>query len=244
VNLFDVLSIVDHGDLPITPGYLPESHGQIREGATTVLQAGVTPLFLGGDHSVSLPLLRAVAERHGPVGLVLFDAHSDLWESYFGGKDTHGTPFRRAVEEELIDVGRSIQVGLRGPLYGPDDYALPETLGLAKITGPQMHRMGTAAVLEAIRARVGNGPLYLSFDIDFMDPTFAPGTGTPEVGGGTPVQALELLRGLAGLDFVAYDLVEVMPPYDVGANTCLLAANLAYEMMSLEALKRRDSAAG
>lgn len=239
VNLSETLSMVDYGDLPITPGYLPESHSQIREGATAILKSGATPLFLGGDHSVSLPLLRAVAERHGPVGLVLFDAHSDLWEGYFGGKDTHGTPFRRAVEEQLIDVDRSIQVGLRGPLYGPGDYVLPESLGLAKVTGPEMHRMGTAAVLETIRGRVGSGPLYLSFDIDFMDPTFAPGTGTPEVGGGTPVQALELLRGLSGLEFVAYDLVEVMPPYDVGANTCLLAANIAYEMMSLEAVKRQ-----
>lgn len=239
VNIFEVLSAVDFGDLPITPGYLPESHEQIEKGAAEVIATGATPLFLGGDHSVSLPLLRAVSEKHGPVGLVLFDAHSDLWPGYFGGKDTHGTPFRRAVEEGLISVERSIQVGLRGSLYGPEDYSLPETLGLAKITGPEMHRMGTAAVLETVRKRAGDGPLYLSFDIDFMDPTYAPGTGTPEIGGGTPVQALELLRGLAGLDFVAYDLVEVMPPYDVGANTCLLAANLCYEMISLEALKRR-----
>lgn len=242
VDLHEILSMVDFGDLPVTPGYLPESHEQIRQGAAEVLAAGVSPVFLGGDHSVSLPLLRAVAQQHGPVGLVHFDAHSDLWESYFGGKDTHGTPFRRATEERLIDVDRSIQVGLRGPLYGPDDYILPETMGLAKITGPQMHRMGTAAVLEEIRGRVGEGPLYLSFDIDFMDPTYGPGTGTPEVGGATPVQALELLRGLAGLEFVAYDLVEVMPPYDVGSITTLLAANLAFEMMSLEAVKRRDAA--
>jgi agmatinase len=150
-------------------------------------------------------------------------------------------PFRRAVEEELIAVDRSIQVGLRGPLYGPEDSALPETLGLAKITGPQMHRLETAQVLEGIGRRVGKGALYLSFDIDFMDPTYAPSTGTPEVGGATPVQALELLRGLAGLDFVAYDLVEVMPSYDVGSTTALLAANLAYEMMSLEAVKRRGA---
>ena len=239
VDIHSVLSLVDYGDLPVTPGYLPESHEQIREGAAAILEAGVTPVFLGGDHSISLPLLRAVAQRHGPVGLVHFDAHSDLWESYFGGKDTHGTPFRRAVEEGLIEVGRSIQVGLRGPLYGPDDYVLPETMGLAKISGPEMHLMGVDAVLEAIRSRVGAGPLYLSFDIDFMDPTFGPGTGTPEVGGATPVQALELLRGLAGLEFVGFDLVEVMPPYDVGSITSLLAANLVYEMISLEALRRR-----
>ena len=241
VNLFENLSIIDYGDLPITPGYLPESHAQIEEGVAPILGAGVTPLFLGGDHSVSLPLLRAVAKRHGPLGLIHFDAHSDLWESYFGGKDTHGTPFRRAVEEGLLDVNRSIQVGLRGSLYGPEDYALPKTLGLEMISGPEMHLLGIPTVLERIRARAGNGPLYLSFDIDFIDPTYAPGTGTPEVGGATSLQALELLRGLQGLDFIAYDLVEVMPPYDVGANTCLLAANLAYEMISLEAVKRKPS---
>ena len=237
VNLFDRLSVVDYGDLPVTPGYLPESHAQITEGAGAVLEAGVTPFFLGGDHSVSLPLLRAVAKAHGPVGLVHFDAHSDLWEGYFGGKDTHGTPFRRAVEEELLDVSRSVQVGLRGSLYGPEDRALSEALGLTMVSGPEMHRMGTDAVVGAIRERVGNGPLYLSFDIDFLDPTFAPGTGTPEVGGATSVQVLELLRGLAGLEFVAFDLVEVMPPYDVGATTCLLAANLVHEMLSLHAVR-------
>lgn len=238
VDLFEVMSIVDYGDLPVTPGYLPESHAQIQAGAADLVRAGVTPFFLGGDHSVSLPLLRAVTKRYGPVGLIHFDAHSDLWEGYFGGKDTHGTPFCRATEEGLIDVSRSIQVGLRGSLYSPADHALSQTLGFEMVTGPDLHRLGTEAVLHRIRARTGIGPLYLSFDIDFIDPTFAPGTGTPEVGGATSVQALELLRGLAGLDMVAYDLVEVMPPYDVGATTCLLAANLIHEMLALEAFKR------
>lgn len=239
VELFDHLSAVDHGDLPVTPGYLPESHAQIESGAAAVLASGATPLFLGGDHSVSLPVLRAVAARHGPVGLVHVDAHSDLWESYFGGKDTHGTPFRRAVEERLIDVARSIQVGLRGSLYGPEDDALPETLGLGRVTATALHERGVRDVVTEVRARVGAGPLYLSFDIDALDPAFAPGTGTPEVGGLTSVQALQLLRGLAGLDFRGYDLVEVMPSYDVGAVTCLLAANLAFEMMALAAVRRR-----
>jgi agmatinase len=239
VDVFERLSVVDYGDLPVTPGYLPESHAQIQEGAASVLATATLPLFLGGDHSVSLPILRAVAERHGPVGLVHVDAHSDLWEGYFGGKDTHGTPFRRAVEEGLLDVGRSIQVGLRGSLYGPADDALTESLGLAKIGASALHEAGVPAVVERIRERAGSGPLYLSFDIDALDPTYAPGTGTPEVGGLTSVQALRLLRGLAGLDFAAFDLVEVMPPYDVGATTCLLAANLAYEMISLAAVARR-----
>ncbi|MFA5551486.1 MAG: agmatinase [Trueperaceae bacterium] len=239
VNLFEHLSAVDYGDLPVTPGYLPESHAQITEAARAVFAAGVTPIFLGGDHSVSLPLLRALVERTGPVGLVHFDAHNDLWHSYFGGKDTHGTPFRRAVEEGLLDVTRSVQVGIRGSLYGAEDVSITEELGLALITGPDMHRLGIPAVLERIRQRAGTGPLYLSFDIDFLDPVYAPGTGTPEVGGATGVQALELLRGLAGLNFVAYDLVEVMPNYDSANVTSLLAANLVYEMMSLAAVRRR-----
>lgn len=243
VNVFETLSMVDYGDLPVTPGYLPESHAQITEAAATVLGAGVTPVFLGGDHSVSLPLLRAVARRHGPVGLVHFDAHNDLWHSYFGGKDTHGTPFRRAVEEGLLDPGRSIQVGLRGSLYGPEDVSMSESLGLAMIRATDMHHMGAAAVIDRVRDRAGSGPLYLSFDIDFLDPVYAPGTGTPEVGGATGQQALELVRGLAGLAFVGFDLVEVMPPYDVGSVTSLLAANLAYEMISLVAVAKQQAAA-
>jgi agmatinase len=239
VNVFETLSMVDYGDLPVTPGYLPESHVQIADAAGELVRAGVTPVFLGGDHSVSLPLLRAVAGHHGPVGLVHFDAHNDLWHSYFGGKDTHGTPFRRAVEQGLLDGDRSIQVGLRGSLYGPEDVDMTETLGMAMIRATDMHRWGVQAVVDRIRDRAGAGPLYLSFDIDFLDPVYAPGTGTPEVGGATGLQALELVRGLAGLEFVAFDLVEVMPPYDVGAVTSLLAANLAYEMISLVAVARR-----
>lgn len=241
VNVFDHLSAVDYGDLPVTPGYLPESHAQIAAAAVPLLAAGVTPIFIGGDHSVSLPLLRAVTERSGPVGLVHFDAHTDLWTHYFGGKDTHGTPFRRAVEEGLLDVGRSIQVGIRGPLYDAEDAGVTEAMGLGLVTGPELHSIGVPAALRRIRSRVGSGPLYLSFDIDFLDPAYAPGTGTPEVGGATGAQALELLRGLAGLDFVAFDLVEVMPPYDQAGVTSQLAANLVYEMMTLAALRKRDA---
>ncbi len=243
VDVHEVLSLADAGDLPVTPGYLVESHAQIREGAARVLAAGVTPLFLGGDHSVSLPLLRAVAERHGPVALLHLDAHCDLWDGYYGGKDTHGTPFRRALEEGLIDPARSVQVGLRGPVYGPEDVSLPHHLGLEAISADVLHRRGVAATLERILARIGGpGPRYLSFDIDALDPAYAPGTGTPEVGGLTTVQALQLLRGLAGLDFVGFDLVEVMPPYDVGALTQLLAANVAYEMIALVAVAKRRAA--
>jgi agmatinase len=239
VNIFEKLSVIDYGDLPITPGYFYESHQQITESASKVLDAYVTPIFLGGDHSISWALLRAVAKKYGPVALVHFDSHSDLWSGYFGGKDTHGTPFRRAVEEGLLDVKRSSQIGLRGSLYGPEDAGTTEELGMQLISGPELHEIGVKEALRRVRERVGTGPAYLSFDIDFVDPTFAPGTGTPEVGGFTSFQCQELLRGLVGVNVVAFDLVEVMPPYDVAGTTCLLAANLAYEMLSLIALGKK-----
>ncbi len=243
VDVHAELSLVDAGDLPVTPGYLPESHAQIEEAARAVLATGVTPLFLGGDHSISLALLRALAARHGPVGLLQLDAHGDLWPGYFGGKDTHGTPFRRALEEGLIDPGRSVQVGLRGPVYGADDVTLPERLGMAAISADALHRHGIETALERVRERLSaDGPRYLSLDIDVLDPVYAPGTGTPEVGGLSSVQLLQLLRGLAGLEFVGFDLVEVMPAYDVGALTQLLAANLAYELIALAAVAKRGEA--
>ncbi len=240
IGIFDVCSGVDYGDLPVTPGYLPESHQQIESGATTLFQSATTPIFLGGDHSISLPLLRAAAAKHGPLALIQFDSHGDVWHSYFGGKDTHGTPFRRAVEENLLDTSRSIQVGLRGSLYDAADIQVSRDLGFQVITGDEIHERGAAAVVDSIRRRVAQGPAYLSFDIDFVDPAFAPGTGTPEVGGFNGAQCQQLLRGLTGINFVGYDLVEVMPPYDPAGITSLLAANLVYEFIALEALQRRD----
>ncbi|MCP4421748.1 MAG: agmatinase, partial [Chloroflexi bacterium] len=159
----------------------------------------------------------------------------------FGGKDTHGTPFARAVEEGLLDLDRSIQVGLRGPVYDANDIPLSRELGFEVITGPELHQIGMEAALKRIRARVGDGLAYLTFDIDFVDPTYAPGTGTPEVGGFTSAQCQQLLRGLVGLNFVGYDLVEVMPPYDPANTTSLLAANLVYEFISLDAIRRREA---
>lgn len=238
IAIFDICSGVDYGDLPVTPGYLPESHKQIEEGATAVFQSSATPIFLGGDHSVTLPLLRTAAKKHGPVALLQFDSHGDVWHGYFGGKDTHGTPMRRAVEEGLLDLSRSLQIGLRGPVYDAHDVQLSRDLGFQVITGPELHQMGMPAALAQMRARLGNGPAYLTFDIDFVDPAYAPGTGTPEVGGFTGAQSLQLLRGLVGLNFIGYDVVEVMPPYDPANITSLLAANLAYEFISLEAIRR------
>ncbi len=241
VAIFDICSGVDYGDLPVTPGYLPESHQQIEAGAAEVYATGVTPIFLGGDHSVSLPLLRATAKKFGPVALIHFDSHSDLWHSYFGGKDTHGTPFRRAYEEGLIDTSRSTQAGLRGSVYDAGDVAMTTEAGFQLIDGPEMHEIGMKETIRRIRERVGSGPAYVTFDIDFVDPAYAPGTGTPEVGGFTSAQSLQLVRGLAGLNIVGFDLVEVMPPYDPpGGVTCLLAANLVYEFISLIALMRRS----
>lgn len=239
ISIFDHCSGVDYGDLPTVPGYLPESHQLITEHAATLFASAATPIFLGGDHSVSLPLLRAAAGRYGPVALIHFDSHSDLWYSYFGGKDTHGTPFRRALEEGLIDTARSSQIGLRGSLYDQDDLQMSYDAGFHVVTGPELHEQGIAKTLAQVLARVGTGPTYLTFDIDFVDPTFAPGTGTPEVGGFSGAQSLELVRGLAGVNLIGFDLVEVMPPYDPAGTTSLLAANLVYEFISLIALQRR-----
>jgi agmatinase len=242
IAIFDVCSGVDYGDLPVIPGYLPESHQQITESASAVYASGATPIFLGGDHSVSLPLLRATARHFGPVALIHFDSHSDLWPGYFGGKDTHGTPFRRACEEGLIDTARSIQVGLRGSVYDEGDVQMPAEMGFDVVTGPELHANGIPDTIARIRRRIGSGPAYVTFDIDFVDPAYAPGTGTPEVGGFNSAQCLQLVRGLAGLNLLGFDLVEVMPPYDSpGGVTCLLAASLVYEFISLIALQRRKA---
>ncbi len=170
VVIFEQCSCVDYGDLATAPGYLPESHQMITEGAAKILaNEGVVPIFLGGDHSVSLPLLRAVAEKYGRLALVHFDSHSDLWHGYFGGKDTHGTPFRRALEEELIDVGRSSQIGLRGSGYDKNDVTMTETEGMLMVSAPQLHHQGIEKTLEQVLARVGDGPAYFTFDIDFLE---------------------------------------------------------------------------
>jgi agmatinase len=239
INIFEHLSGVDHGDFAVVPGYLPETHAKITEQMQPVLDAGVTPIVLGGDHSVTLPELRAVARKFGPVALIQFDSHGDVWPGYFGGKDTHGTPFRRAVEEELLDLGRSSQVGLRGPVYEAADIQVSRDLGFQVFTTSEVRQVGLDGVIAAVKERAGRGPCFLTFDIDFVDPTFAPATGTPEVGGFTSWESQYLLRGLQGVDFVAYDLVEVSPPYDTpGVTTALLAANLVYEFIALLAISR------
>lgn len=239
INIFDVCSGVDYGDLPTIPGYLPEAHKLIEESAAAIFASGVTPVFLGGDHSVSLPLLRAAAAKFGPLALVHFDSHNDLHKGYFGGKDTHGTPFRRALEENLIDPTRSSQIGIRGSLYDAGVEKEAAEAGFQVFTAAEMHSRGLSWVLEGVRARVGDALAYLTFDIDFADPAFAPGTGTPVIGGFTSAQCLHLVQGLAGMNFVAFDLVEVLPAHDPAGVTSLLAAGIVYEFISLIALSHQ-----
>jgi agmatinase len=242
VVIFDHLSGIDYGDLAVVPGYLPESHAAITEQLQPVLEAGVTPIMLGGDHSITLPELRAAAGEYGPVALIQFDSHGDVWHGYFGGKDTHGTPFRRAIEEGLLDMDRSSQVGLRGSVYGAEDIQLSRDLGFQVFTAGEVRQAGLEAVIAAVKERAGQGPCFLTFDIDFIDPTYAPATGTPEVGGFNSWESQALVRGLQGINFVAFDLVEVSPVYDnPGATTSLLAANLVYEFISLLALQAKKT---
>ena len=239
IEIFDYCSGIDFGDLPIVPGYLAESHKMIKNNADRIFQSQSTPVFIGGAHSISLPLLRAAKDQFGPLALVHFDAHSDLWHGYFNKKDTHGTPFRRAIEESLIDPSLSCQIGLRGPLYDKKDSTMPEDEGLLAITGPELHQIGIDRAIKLVKERVGNGPAYLTLDIDFLDPAYAPGTGTPEAGGFTGYESIRFIRGLKNIDFVGFDLVEVMPGYDPTQMTCLLAANIIYEFISLIALQKK-----
>ena len=239
VIIFDHLSVVDYGDVPVVPGFLEESYERIATGLEEVHRAGVVPIALGGDHSIALPELRAAAAVHGPLALVQFDSHADTWDAYFEKKYNHGTVFRRAVEEGLLEPSRSIQIGMRGSLYDGDDLESSRELGFELITTDGVRELGVAATAERIHGRVGGAKAYVSFDVDFVDPAFAPGTGTPEVGGFTSREAQEFLRALAGLNIVGCDVVEVYPQYDPAQVTALLAANAAYEFLSLIAGLRK-----
>jgi agmatinase len=240
VDVFQTLSAVDGGDLAITPGNALRSTEQIDAALQPLLRSGIVPLVLGGDHSIVLGELRAHAAVHGPVGLVLLDAHADTWDQYYGEKYFHGTPFRRAVEEGLLDPSRSVLAGMRGPLYGPADRTQPVEMGFEVIRSEELQTLTPAQYGERVRARIGNGPVYMSFDIDVLDPAFAPGTGTPEAAGIYPREALAFLRALAGIGFCGFDLVEVSPPYDsAGQVTALSAAAIAFEMLALLAISRR-----
>jgi agmatinase len=240
VNVVETLSIVDYGDLPVSPGDTQRTYGQVEQALAPLVEAGVFPLALGGDHSVTLPELRVLARRHGPLALVQLDAHGDTWDEYFGQRYFHGTTFLRASEERLIEPGASIQAGLRGSLYGAEDLESARELGFGVLPCEQLRTLGPGGFASLVRERAGTRPVFISFDVDVLDPAFAPGTGTPEVGGLSTAEALAFLRTLRGIQLVGADVVEVSPPYDgPGQQTALAAANVAYELLGLRALTQR-----
>lgn len=235
---FRAMKLVDAGDVDVIPMDILATYQAIEAAAERVLAAGAKLICLGGDHSISLPLLRAQARHFGPPAVIHFDAHPDTWDcEYHGHKYSHGTPFVRALEEGIIDAQAYVQIGIRGPTGGPEDYAQAEKLGARMITIDELRARTPSDVLTEIHQRVGDRPLYVTLDIDCLDPAYAPGTGTPEVGGMTSYEVLQYLRGLSGLRLIGGDLVEVCPPYDPAGITAILAANLVFEMLSLLALQ-------
>ncbi len=238
VDVVEKLSLVDYGDVPTVPGSTADSLERSTAALEEIARAGVTTIGLGGDHTVLLAELRALAAVHGPLALVQFDSHHDLWDEYFGQKLFHGSVVRRAVEEGLIDPERSIQAGLRGSLNDAGDVGMPASFGIDALAYEELAALGPGGFSERVRNRVGSSACFLSFDIDFVDPAFAPGTGTPEVGGPSSREALTYIRSLAGLDFRGFDCVEVSPPFDPAGVTALVAANACFEMLSLVALRR------
>ncbi len=240
INILDELKGGDYGDINIVPGYILPSYEIIEEEMSKIVDEDVIPIALGGDHSITLAELRAVAKKHGPVSLVHFDSHADINEEVFGEKYNHGTPFRRAIEEGLIDPSKSIQVGMRGSLYDPDEHKMAAELGLKLIPSHKVREIGFEETIKQIIERVGDSKVFLTFDIDFVDPAYAPATGTPEVAGFTSLETLNLIRGLKDLNFVGFDVVEVAPPYDFGEITSLLAANIVFEFLSMLALQKKN----
>jgi len=236
VAVFERVSAVDYGDAPVVPGVTGRSMELMTAALRPLHEAGVVPIGFGGDHSVLLAELRAAAAVHGPLALVHFDSHQDTWDQYFGEKYTHGTVVRRAVEEGLIDPARSTQMGMRGGVYGPGDYDASREMGFTLIPWEDLAQLGTEAVAAAVERATGKA--FLTFDIDFVDPAFAPGTGTPECGGPSSMQALALVRACRGLDLAAGDVVEVLPDLDVSHLTATLAATVANEILTLVACAR------
>lgn len=228
---FDSMQVADIGDVAINTFNLTDSIRIIEQAYDEILKHDCIPLTLGGDHTIALPILRAIRKKHGPVGMIHIDAHADINEHMFGEPIAHGTPFRRAVEEDLLDGNRVYQIGLRATGYAADDFDWPRDQGFTVVQAEDCWYQSLAPLMQEARAKVGDGPVYLSFDIDGLDPAFAPGTGTPEPGGLTTSQGLEIIRGCRGMDIVGGDLVEVSPPYDTNGNTALLAANLLFEML-------------
>lgn len=228
---FDRLRIDDVGDVATNPYNLLDAVARIEHYYRDLMSYEVIPVSMGGDHTIVLPILRAIAGRHGPVGLVHIDAHTDINDTMFGEAIAHGTPFRRAVEEGLVNGSRVVQIGVRGTGYAADDFDWSRQQGFRVVQAEECWHRSLTPLMAEVRAQLGAGPVYLSFDIDGLDPAFAPGTGTPEIGGLSTIQALEIIRGCDGLSLVGADLVEVAPIYDTSAMTSLVAANLLYEML-------------
>lgn len=242
INPFELCNCADLGDAPVNPVDLIDSLDRICAFYTKVCKAGIAPLSVGGDHLVTLPIMRALA-KDKPVGMVHFDAHTDTWDRYFGNNPyTHGTPFRRAIEEGLLDPKRTVQIGIRGALYNDSENDWGEQQGIRVIDIDEFHAMGLPAVIAEARRVVGDGPTYVSFDVDALDPVYAPGTGTPEIGGLTTLEAQHLIRGLRGLNLVGGDLVEVSPPFDPSGNTALVGATLLFEILCVlaESVRHRE----
>jgi agmatinase len=237
VDVVESLSIVDYGDVPVSPGDIERTYGQVEEALTPIVEAEVFPLALGGDHSITLAELRVLARRHGALALVQLDAHGDTWESYFGQRYFHGTTFKRAAEEGVVDANASVQAGMRGSVYRAGDIEAARELGFTVLQSEQLRALGPQRYGELVGERIGQRPVFLSFDVDFLDPAFAPGTGTPEVAGFSTAEAVALLRALRGVRLAGCDVVEVAPQYDgPGQQTALAAANIAWELLALRAL--------
>jgi guanidinobutyrase len=227
------MRVADLGDVAINPYNLLDSVARIEAAYDRIFGAGCRPITLGGDHTIALPILRAAYRKYGKLGLVHVDAHADVNDTMFGEKITHGTPFRRAVEEGLLDCGRVTQIGLRGTGYSAEEFDWGRAQGFSVVQAEECWHRSLTPLMAEVKARLGDGPVYLTFDIDSLDPAYAPGTGTPEIGGLTIPQGLEIIRGLAGVNLIGADLVEVSPPFDPFGTTALVGANLAFEMLCI-----------
>ena len=241
VEPFGQHQVADAGDVAVNPFDLGEAITQIQAASDDVRADGAKLLTIGGDHTIALPLLRSLARDHGKIAVLHFDAHLDTWDTYFGAPYTHGTPFRRASEEGLLDLERCLHMGTRGPLYSGQDLEDDHLLGFQVIRSDDYQSDGVASIVDRMRARLGDAPVYVSIDIDVLDPAHAPGTGTPEAGGLTSRELLNTLRGLVGLNIIGADIVEVSPPYDHAEITGIAAAHVAYELLSVLACNRRDA---
>ena len=240
VSPFEIAQVADAGDIAVNPFNIGEAIETIEGAALELTADGTRLVTIGGDHTIALPLLRAAANRHGPVALVHFDAHLDTWDTYFGAEYTHGTPFRRAVEEGIVDTEALSHVGTRGPLYGKKDLEDDRRFGFGIVTSSDVYYQGVREVVDKLRQRLGNRPVYVSIDIDVLDPAHAPGTGTPEAGGMTSRELLEILRGFRGLNVIGADVVEVAPAYDHAEITGVAAAHVAYDLVSLLAMRHEE----